>query len=114
MIVIPAIDLKEGKCVRLLQGRMDQETVFSDDPAAMAAKWAGLGAELIHVVDLDGAIHKQPRNLSAIQSILSAFTAMGVVSVGPTHCTGEKAQALFQNGYGDQYLSISAGRRLVV
>lgn len=72
MIVIPAIDLKEGRCVRLLQGRMEQETVFSDDPAAMAVKWAELGAELIHVVDLDGAIRKRPCNLPAIRSILSA------------------------------------------
>ena len=63
MIIIPAIDLKGGKCVRLLQGRMDAETVFSDDPVAMAMKWADAGAELIHVVDLDGAIEKSPKNL---------------------------------------------------
>ncbi len=72
MIVIPAIDLKNGKCVRLLQGRMDAETIFSDDPAAMAQKWADEGAQLIHLVDLDGAIDKQPRNLSAIKAIMAA------------------------------------------
>ncbi|MBW2656400.1 MAG: 1-(5-phosphoribosyl)-5-[(5-phosphoribosylamino)methylideneamino] imidazole-4-carboxamide isomerase [Deltaproteobacteria bacterium] len=52
MVIIPAVDIKNGKCVRLLQGRMEDETVFSDDPAAMAQKWAKLGAKLIHVVDL--------------------------------------------------------------
>ncbi len=70
MIIIPAIDLKQGKCVRLLQGRMDAETVFSDDPGAMAARWAGEGAEIIHVVDLDGAVRKTPQNLVSIKKIL--------------------------------------------
>ena len=72
MIVIPAIDIKNGKCVRLLQGRMDKETVFSDDPAAMAKRWAAEGAQLIHVVDLDGAVEKRPRNLSVISLIVEA------------------------------------------
>ncbi len=71
MIIIPAIDIKNGKCVRLLQGRMDAETVFSDDPAAMARRWAEAGAELIHVVDLDGAVQKQPVNLETIRTICS-------------------------------------------
>lgn len=71
MIIIPAVDLKNGKCVRLLQGRMDQETVFSDDPAAMAQRWERDGAEMLHVVDLDGAIAKSPRNLAAIREIRS-------------------------------------------
>jgi len=70
MIIIPAIDLKDGKCVRLLQGRMDAETIFSDDPAAMGTRWESEGAELIHVVDLDGAIGKKPVNLKAINSII--------------------------------------------
>ncbi len=70
MIVIPAIDIKAGRCVRLLQGRMDAETVFSDDPAAMAERWEADGAGLIHVVDLDGAIEKQPCNLPAIRNIV--------------------------------------------
>ncbi|CAB5079836.1 Phosphoribosylformimino-5-aminoimidazole carboxamide ribotide isomerase (EC [Olavius algarvensis associated proteobacterium Delta 3] len=69
MIVIPAVDIRNGKCVRLLQGRPDAETVFSDDPAAMAEKWEAAGASLIHVVDLDGALEKQPRNLESIRAI---------------------------------------------
>ena len=70
MIVIPAVDIKNGKCVRLVQGRKEDETVFSDDPAAMARKWAREGAELIHVIDLDGAFEKSPQNLEAIKKIL--------------------------------------------
>ncbi len=70
MIVIPAIDIKNGKCVRLLQGRMDAETVFSDDPAAMGIRWENEGAELIHVVDLDGAVGKRPVNLETIRRII--------------------------------------------
>jgi len=70
MIVIPAIDIKGGKCVRLRQGRMDAETVFSDDPSAMGSRWESEGAELIHVVDLDGAIGKRPVNLDTIRVII--------------------------------------------
>ena len=70
MIIIPAIDIKQGRCVRLLQGEMDKETVFSDDPAAMARRWEDEGAELIHVVDLDGAVEKKPKNLDAIRAIV--------------------------------------------
>jgi phosphoribosylformimino-5-aminoimidazole carboxamide ribotide isomerase len=72
MIIIPAVDIKEGKCVRLLQGRMEDATVFMQDPAAAAEKWAAAGAERIHVVDLDGAFEKKPRNLPAIRRILAA------------------------------------------
>lgn len=72
MIIIPAVDIKNGKCVRLLQGRMDAETVYSDDPGAMAAKWAGLGARMIHVIDLDGAFAKSPQNTASIRKILEA------------------------------------------
>jgi phosphoribosylformimino-5-aminoimidazole carboxamide ribotide isomerase len=75
MIVIPAVDIKNGKCVRLRQGERDLETVFSDDPAAMAKRWENEGAELIHVVDLDGAFEKSPRNLPAIKEILSRVKA---------------------------------------
>ncbi len=74
MIIIPAVDIKDGRCVRLLQGRMDAETVFSDDPSEMARKWADLGAELIHVVDLDGAVNKRPQNLAAIERIIKGVS----------------------------------------
>jgi len=69
MIVIPAVDIRNGKCVRLLQGDPNAETVFSDDPAAMAERWEAAGASLIHVVDLDGALEKQPRNLESTRGI---------------------------------------------
>jgi phosphoribosylformimino-5-aminoimidazole carboxamide ribotide isomerase len=72
MQIIPAVDIKDGQCVRLLQGRKEAVTVFSADPAAMALKWAGEGAERIHVVDLDGAFEKRPRNVDAIRRILDA------------------------------------------
>ena len=75
MIIIPAVDIKKGKCVRLFQGRMDAETVFSDDPAAMAKRWEDEGAKLIHVVDLDGAIEKRPQNLDSIERIINNVEA---------------------------------------
>jgi phosphoribosylformimino-5-aminoimidazole carboxamide ribotide isomerase len=73
MIVIPAIDLKEGKCVRLLQGRKEDVTIYSDDPVSMAKHWVGLGAELLHVVDLDGAFSGQQRNLDTVKAIREAI-----------------------------------------
>ena len=75
MNVIPAVDIKNGKCVRLFQGKMDAETVFSDDPAAMALRWEAEGAEIIHVVDLDGAIEKSPQNLGSIKKVINSVNA---------------------------------------
>ena len=72
MLLIPAIDLKDGQCVRLKQGDMDQSTVFSEDPAAMARNWADKGARRLHLVDLNGAFAGKPRNGDAIKSILKA------------------------------------------
>ena len=74
MLVIPAIDLKGGECVRLLQGRMEDATVYSSDPAGTARGFEALGAELLHVVDLDGAFAGEPRNLAPIKEILSAVS----------------------------------------
>lgn len=74
MIIIPAIDIKQGRCVRLLQGEMDKETVFSDDPSAMAVRWQSEGAALLHVVDLDGAVEKRPGNLDAIRRIVEKIS----------------------------------------
>jgi len=75
MIIIPAVDIKNGRCVRLLQGRKDEETVFSNDPVKMAIKWDEEGAELIHVIDLDGAFEKSPQNLNSIKKIIENVKA---------------------------------------
>ncbi len=72
MLVIPAIDLKEGKCVRLEQGLMDKATVYSDDPATTAKHWGSQGAELLHVVDLNGAFAGVPKNFHSIKDIRAA------------------------------------------
>ncbi len=70
MLLIPAIDLKDGHCVRLKQGDMDQSTTFGEDPAAMARKWVDAGARRLHLVDLNGAFAGKPKNYAAIKSIL--------------------------------------------
>ena len=70
MLLIPAIDLKDGHCVRLKQGDMDQATTFSEDPAAMAATWLERGARRLHLVDLNGAFAGKPKNFAAVRSIL--------------------------------------------
>jgi len=72
MLIIPAIDLKEGKCVRLEQGLMDKATIYSIDPSTTAKHWEAEGAELLHVVDLDGAFAGAPRNFAAITAIRNA------------------------------------------
>lgn len=73
MLLIPAIDLKDGKCVRLRQGRMDDETIFSDDPVAMARRWVEAGARRLHLVDLNGAFEGRPINGEVVRSIAEAF-----------------------------------------
>lgn len=73
MLLIPAIDLKDGKCVRLRQGRMEDFTIFSDDPVAMAARWVEAGARRLHLVDLNGAFAGQPVNAKVIRQIADAF-----------------------------------------
>ena len=72
MLLIPAIDLKDGHCVRLKQGDMDQSTTFGEDPAAMARKWVEAGARRLHLVDLNGAFAGKPQNHAAIKAILRA------------------------------------------
>ena len=71
MILYPAIDLKDGQCVRLLRGEMSAATVFGDDPAAQAAKFAAAGCEWLHLVDLNGAFAGQPVNAAAVEAILA-------------------------------------------
>jgi phosphoribosylformimino-5-aminoimidazole carboxamide ribotide isomerase len=73
MLLIPAIDLKDGKCVRLRQGRMDDVTVYSDNPVDMARRWVEAGARRLHLVDLDGALDGTPRNADVIGRIVETF-----------------------------------------
>jgi len=73
MLLIPAIDLKDGKCVRLRQGRMEDDTVFSDNPVEVAGRWVDAGARRIHLVDLDGAFAGKPRNAEIIHQIVEAY-----------------------------------------
>lgn len=72
MLIIPAIDLKDGRCVRLQQGDMDSATVFSDNPAAMARHWADQGARRLHIVDLNGAVAGKPKNEKVIREMIAA------------------------------------------
>ena len=74
MIIFPAIDIRDGKCVRLTKGDFSQETIFSDQPQEMAKKWAEQGAKYLHVVDLDGALAGKPVNLEAIKEIIAAVS----------------------------------------
>jgi phosphoribosylformimino-5-aminoimidazole carboxamide ribotide isomerase len=82
MLLIPAIDLKDGHCVRLKQGDMDQSTTFGEDPAAMARKWLDAGARRLHLVDLNGAFAGQPRNRAAVKAILKEVDGEIPVQLG--------------------------------
>lgn len=82
MLLIPAIDLKDGHCVRLKQGDMGQSTTFGEDPVEMALKWVGAGARRLHLVDLNGAFAGQPKNKSAIKAILKEVGADIPVQLG--------------------------------
>lgn len=78
MLIIPAIDIKNGKCVRLSQGNMDKATVYSDDPVAMADRWVEAGARRLHVVDLDGAVKGTPGNADIIHAIAEAHPGVPI------------------------------------
>lgn len=82
MLLIPAIDIKDGHCVRLKQGDMEAATVFSDDPAAMAEHWLAQGARRLHLVDLNGAFAGRPKNESAVKAILKAVAGRIPVQIG--------------------------------
>ncbi len=73
MLLIPAIDLKEGQCVRLRQGRMNDDTVFSDDPVAVAGRWLDAGARRLHMVDLDGAFAGEPKNAEVVRAVRDKY-----------------------------------------
>ena len=96
MIVLPAIDLKDGLCVRLRQGRADDVTVYGDDPAAQARDWAAEGGRELHVVDLDGAFDGEPRHAEVIARIIKAFG--GPVEVGGGLRTPEALRAVIEAG----------------
>lgn len=96
MIILPAIDLKDGKCVRLRQGRADDVTVYGDDPAAQAKDWAEQGGRELHVVDLDGAFAGTPRHAETIARIIAAFG--GPVEVGGGLRTPEALAAVIEAG----------------
>lgn len=82
MLLIPAIDLKDGRCVRLRQGDLDDATVFSEEPAEMASQWLDLGARRLHLVDLNGAIAGKPKNNASIKAILDAIDDEIPVQIG--------------------------------
>lgn len=103
MIVIPAIDIKGGQCVRLRQGKMEDETVYSDDPLKTAKKWAEAGAEIIHVVDLDAAIEGWPVNIGVIQEI--AMGAGVPIQIGGGIRDKETAQ---------KYLTMAGVKRVIL
>ena len=96
MIILPAIDLKGGKCVRLRQGRADDVTVYGDDPVAQARDWAAQGGRELHVVDLDGAFAGEVRHADVIRRIIAAFG--GPVEVGGGIRTMDALSALMETG----------------
>ena len=96
MVILPAIDLKDGKCVRLRQGRADDVTVYGDDPAEQARDWANQGGRELHVVDLDGAFAGTPKHADVIRKIIAAFG--GPVEVGGGLRTHEALAAVIEAG----------------
>lgn len=96
MLIFPAIDLKGGRCVRLLRGDLAAETVYGDDPVAMGRRWVAEGAEYLHVVDLDGAVRGEPVNAAAIEGLCKALPIP--IEVGGGIRTVERAQALIDLG----------------
>jgi len=103
MLLIPAIDLKDGKCVRLRQGRMEDDTVFSDNPVEVAGRWVAAGARRIHLVDLDGAFAGKPKNAEIIHAIVAAYPDVPV-QIGGGIRDEETVQAYLDAGV--QYVII--------
>ena len=103
MLLIPAIDLKDGRCVRLRQGRMEDETVFGDDPVAVAQRWVDAGARRLHMVDLNGAFEGKPVNAGAVSAVAEAFPDLPI-QVGGGIRDEETVQAYLNAGV--QYVII--------
>ncbi|MBI2411917.1 MAG: 1-(5-phosphoribosyl)-5-[(5-phosphoribosylamino)methylideneamino]imidazole-4-carboxamide isomerase [Deltaproteobacteria bacterium] len=97
MIIFPAIDIKDGRCVRLTQGRMDAETVYSDDPIDVARKWEAEGAEIIHLVDLNGAVEGNAKNYEVFKNITAAINIPVQIGGG---IRDEKTAELYLNTKG--------------
>ena len=106
MIILPAIDLKDGKCVRLRQGRADDVTVYGDDPAAQARDWREQGGRELHVVDLDGAFAGELKHADVIRRIIAAFG--GPVEVGGGIRTPEALRAVLEAGAARAILGSAA------
>ncbi|MCE5312014.1 MAG: 1-(5-phosphoribosyl)-5-[(5-phosphoribosylamino)methylideneamino]imidazole-4-carboxamide isomerase [Nitrospiraceae bacterium] len=106
MIIIPAIDLKDGQCVRLLQGKKEDATVYSDDPASTARKWQSCGAQLLHVVDLDGAFTGSQSNIESITNIRKAVSMK--IQVGGGIRDLQKIDSLFSAGIDRVILGTAA------
>jgi phosphoribosylformimino-5-aminoimidazole carboxamide ribotide isomerase len=98
VIVIPAVDVRDGRCVRLREGRADAETVFSEDPVAMATQWAARGAQRLHVVDLDGAFGR-PRQTAVIAKIIAAVAPVPVEVGGGLRDVGAIESVLEAGGH---------------
>lgn len=107
MLIIPAIDLKGGKCVRLFQGKMEQETVYSDNPMAVAEAWVKAGAKRLHIVDLDGARSGRPQNAAVIGRIAQAFPDV-TVQVGGGIRDEDTIQAYLEAGVAYVIIGTSA------
>ena len=97
MLIIPAIDLKDGKCVRLRQGRMEDSTVFSDDPVDVAARWVAAGARRLHLVDLNGAFAGEPVNGEIVQAIAKRFPDLPI-QIGGGIRSAETIEAYLKAG----------------
>jgi phosphoribosylformimino-5-aminoimidazole carboxamide ribotide isomerase len=106
MIIYPAIDIKDGRCVRLMQGKEDQVTIYDEDPVAVALKWQKEGAEFIHVVDLDGAFQGKPKNAAVVTKIVQALDVP--VQFGGGIRTIEAIKELIESGVGQVILGTIA------
>ena len=95
MLLIPAIDLKDGKCVRLKQGRMDDDTVYSDDPVAVAARWVEAGARRLHVVDLDGGGAGTPHDVIDVRD--AGFADMTALFASTSEVNGDTVISIDAN-----------------
>ena len=109
MLVIPAIDLRQGRCVRLLQGRFDAETVFSDDPVEVAHRWVDQGATCLHVVNLDGALQEDTPNGPIIRKIVAATPAR--VELGGGLRTMDHVEAALRLGVARVILGTAAQKQ---